>query len=569
MTNRITKIDMLVYVPGVPERAYVPGGWFVIQRWPMEYMSTLEGMREIHDVIGDWDGGSTKGRLRDGYVEALQYTPPVDYRAAVPAYYRDDGVAEWNAGGTSVSPLDGDGAFQFKHSLSPGGVVTGFSTTALSHLPHEATHAFYIVGDVVKVMELGIVKHTFTGPADPDEYLTIQRIGTTVYYTHGAETHASAVPITTAKVYLDTALYLSGDYVDDPSLSEGVSGATEGDIDGELQAITGRAGIIISYIDASVRAVGGLVTAALRGATGRLAASLQPVAGDVTGVVGAFGGADATLKRVHGVVTDYIYSFVDGDMPAVRGDVTDIDESFFRTANSIIEFEDIPQGSMRIGETAHSGLKLSSSVKGSIFMSDALYDALILGDSISSHQSMADLISSAVALGTDLSQMLGVDLSAAEIAARAPTQYAVNIVTGAITTYDGFDFESFASVGQTGFGAKPDGLYRFRPTAPEDAGRTIAINFGAITLDAMASKTIEAVHVGVDTDGEVVVRLICGDIDMSYVATPLGDIRRAMSAMGVQGRVWDVSLEVTGATYFSLDRIGIMTASVGRHWPSE
>lgn len=576
MTRRITKDTMLVYVPAVPATPFIPGYESVINTWTLP-LSDAQAL-DVYDTIGDWGGGSVRGRYNDAgtVIEAYTVVPSVDATPGTPAYTVDTGVAAWNAGGSSVSPLSGNGAFEFYVSNSPGGVVVGLTAADVSTLPNEPTHGFYVHGTVVQVIESGAVVHTFGSPASTDTRFVIRRTGTAVSYEldqsagglYATEYYDSLVTITPVKVYLDASLYLSGDYVDAPELVEGTSGLTVGAVSGTLPPVSGRIGDVTGAIYGALPMLTGLLYSSPFGDAGFISGSIPPLVGYISVLTGRQATISGTLKAVKGKTSNYAYSFVDGTLPAVTGEVTDIDPSFFRTAMSGLALADSLSGVARMFDVATSTVQLSDAYVATIRMSDSVFDALILSGAISSTQSMSDTITAALALGTDLSQFMTVDLSPAEVAARAPTQYAVNVLTGALTTYDGFDFTGFATTGQTTFGARADGVYRIRPGDDAGAGRIVAVDFGTLAMDTTTVKTIEAVFLGVDTDGDVFVRLVAGLDDTLYRVVERESVSRALCKRGVGGRQWNVSLEVANATYLNLDMIELSVASMARRWSS-
>lgn len=576
MTRRIRKNDMLVFVPAVPATPFIPGHETVVKTWSVP-LSDADAL-DVYEVIGDWGGGAVRGRYNDAgtVIEAYTVVPAVDATAGSPAYTVDLGVAAWNAGGSSLSPLDGNGAFEFYVGNSPGGVVAGFSGSDVSTLPNESTHGFYVHGAVAQVIESGVVVHTFGSPVSPDTRFVVRRTGTAVSYEldqsagglYATEYYDGLTAITTGKVYLDVALYLSGDYVDAPELIEGTSGLTTGNISGTLRPVAGRIGDVTGAIYGVLPALTGLVYSSPFGDGAFVSGSLPPLIGYLTVVLGSQAGVAGTFKPVGGKVSDYAYSYVAGTLPMIGGEVTDIDPSFFRTAMSGLTLADPTAGVARMTDVATSSMLLSDAYLATVRMADSVFDALMLTGSISSTQSMADTIMAALALGTDSSQFIAVDLSPAEVAARAPTQYAVNTLTGALTTYDGFDFTGFATTGQTTFGARADGVYRIRPGDDAGVGRVVAVDFGTLTMDSNTIKTIEAVFLGVDTDGDVFVRLVTGLDDTLYRVVERDSVSRAMCKRGVGGRQWNVSLEVANATYLNLDMIELSVAATARRWAS-
>ena len=576
MTRRITKNNLLVYVPAVPATPFVPGYETVIRTWTLP-VSDADSL-DIYETIGDWGGGAVRGRYNDAgtAIEAYKVVPAVDATPGSPAYTVDRGVAAWNAGGSSVSPLNGNGAFEFYVGNAPGGVVAGLAVSDVSTLPSEPTHGFYIHGTTAQIIESGSVVHTFGSPVSTDTRFVVRRTGTAVSYEldqsggglYATEYYDSTAAITTAKVYLDVALYLSGDYVDAPALAEGSSGTTVGYISGTLRPVSGRIGDVTGAIYGLMPVLTGVAYSSPIGDAGFVSGSVPPLAGYVVVVLGAQADVSGSLKSVAGKVSNYVYNSLAGVLPRLVGEATDIDPSFFRTAMSGLTLANPFAGVARMTDVVTSTVMLSDAYLATVRMADSVFDALMLTGSISSTQSMADTITAALALGTDLSQFIEVDLSPAEVAARAPTQYAVNVLTGALTTYDGFDFTGFATTGQTTFGARADGVYRIRPGDDAGVGRIVAVDFGTLSMDTTTIKTIESVFLGVDTDGDVFVRLVTGLDDTLYRVVERGSVSRAMCKKGVGGRQWNVSLEVANATYLNLDMIELSVASTARRWSS-
>lgn len=69
--------------------------------------------------------------------------------------------------------------------------------------------------------------------------------------------------------------------------------------------------------------------------------------------------------------------------------------------------------------------------------------------------------------------------NSARAAKQEALQYAVNVLTGALTTYQNFGFTQFARVGGETYTIRPDGLYCLR--GDTDNGETLRamIDFGA------------------------------------------------------------------------------------------
>lgn len=563
MTNRLTKQDMLVYVDAVPPTPYIPAYRKVIQTWSAPW-----DLGAIREVVGDPDGGAVRGDVEGDTYVAYTVVPAQPATAGTPAYTIDTGVAAWNAGGRSTAPLDGDGAFRFQTNNAPGGIACGLSATDLSTLPHECSHAIYISGSVAQATEYGVVVHTFPTPVDDSTYFILRRTGTSVQLVSGADSYNSATPITTAKVYLDAALYLSGDYVDNPELYEGTSGLNYATMSAVLPALIGVVNKPPLYVYGVLPSLQGVVYNARAGSACFVSGSVPPLTAGITAFYSTPAVVSGTLRPIKGKVADYAYSFVDGTLPMLYGAVYQADVESMFTAYSRVGLSHSEQGTARISDTVVSTLRVSSTISAALFISDAIYDALSLFDNTSTTQKLEDTIRSVVALGSTAGKAVYTDLPASVAAARAPTQYGVNAQTGAIAAYDGMGFDGYATSDQTTYGAKPDGVYVMRGGADNGQPRNIAIDFGDVNLGTEVVKTIEAVYLGINTDGQVYVRLKTPVTDHLYRVVQRGSIGRALGRKGVGGRYWNVSLEIEDATYFDLDMVEISVSSMERRWSS-
>lgn len=563
MSNRLTKQDMLVYVAAVPPTPYIPARRRVIQTWsaPWDYGA-------IRAVVGDPDGGAVRGTVVDDTYIAYTTIPAQEATPGTPAYVIDNGAAAWNAGGRSTSPLDGDGAFRFQTNNAPGGIACGLSPTDLSTLPHECSHAVYVSGAVAQVLEFGAVVHTFPTPVDDTTYYIVRRTGTGVQLLAGADVYNSVTPVTTAKVYLDAALFLSGDFVDNPTLYEGSSGLTVGTVEGVLPALMGVVNKPPLYVYGVLPSLQGTVYYAGIGSASFVVGSTPPLVSVIMAATSTPADISGTLRGLKGVVKNYEYSFVEGTLPMFYGYVSEAYLEDLFTANSRVALGHSEIVTAKISDTVASVVRLSSAASATLFISDAVYDALSLFDAASTTQKLEDVVRDVVLLRSSAGKAVYSDLPASVVAARAPTQYGVNVQTSAATTYYGMDFDQYATAGQMSYGAKSDGLYVLR--GGDDAGqsRSIAIDFGGVNVGTEVVKTIEAVYLGINTDGQVFVRLKTPTTDNLYRVIQRGSIGRALGRKGVGGRYWNVSLEIEDATYFELDMVEVSVSSMERRWSS-
>lgn len=137
-------------------------------------------------------------------------------------------------------------------------------------------------------------------------------------------------------------------------------------------------------------------------------------------------------------------------------------------------------------------------------------------------------------------------------------QYAVNAVTGSLSTYQNFGFKQFAFVGGRTYAYNEAGLYEVG--CGTDHGKLISasIDFGASDYGTAQSKRISSVYAGIATDGGVYIR-VAGDggEERVYKAVDYGSEARAVTAKGLSSRHWRVRLELQDASYADLDNIEV------------
>jgi hypothetical protein len=201
-----------------------------------------------------------------------------------------------------------------------------------------------------------------------------------------------------------------------------------------------------------------------------------------------------------------------------------------------------------------SDLSLSSEAGGGIYIVAGMESTLVLLDGGGASVEIVAGMQSILRLSSES----GVD-------ALAFLQYATNLLTGAVTRYVGFEFDGFCRVGMETYAFRSDGLYRIGGSS--DAGQPInmLIDFADEDLGTTQAKRVGNVFLGLETDGDVVVRMTGDDEhEGSYRAYKRRSEFRADLARGVKSRHWNMRLEVTQATGAQLDNIEWVVSANGR-----
>lgn len=595
MANRLQKKTVVAYTPGTPYVPATPG--YCVATVSTSSVAVAGGSATVDSVVDlftDDDGELHIWQNGPLVIGAPKLTtkkvcyPGTPAIPATPGRTTVSTVTGWNAGGRSIVPMINDGAFRFQVSQGAVGAVVGLVARDASTQYNEATHAFHVHGGVVDVVESGVTvataptAHVYASPME------ITRAGDRAFYTYDGWVYESATPITRDPVYLDAALYLSGDYVDNPALLPGVAYGT-GELAGALQALATfmTDAESYAYLTGQLEALAGALTgtsgrtgalagvlpplAALltdRASYGQLAGALPPLVADLTGgfpvtsvgyLVGALpppaahlrgftggnGQLAGSLPALTALLTDRAdYGQMVGGLPAKRGWMlqrTPVD--YGRADNSLLVLADVYRATVRQRARIDDALRLSDSWTLRVSISGMLFDALSLSSSATAYRVLRAVAQS------------GLLLAGSSGTSAAAVQYAVNVLTGALTTYSGFDFGGFALANDTVYACRPDGLYRLRPGDDDGSPISVSVDFGTTDYGSVKAKTVQDVFLGLTTDGEVVVTLRTDGTERSYLATARGPMMRATAARGAIGRRWNLVLEVSEATEFELDTV--------------
>lgn len=199
-------------------------------------------------------------------------------------------------------------------------------------------------------------------------------------------------------------------------------------------------------------------------------------------------------------------------------------------------------------------LTFSSAVGGAIEITAGLPEFLTVLDSTSPQLTLVAALTSTLAF-TDT----------ASASNQALLQYATNLVSGAVSRYNGFEFTGFCRVGMDTYGFKQDGLYKIGADTDDDAPITALIEFAAEALAGTMQSRLVALFYGLATDGQVFVRVIDdADREVVYRARNRQNQFRANPYQGINSRHWRMRLEVVDATYAELDTVEWVAASTNK-----
>jgi len=195
----------------------------------------------------------------------------------------------------------------------------------------------------------------------------------------------------------------------------------------------------------------------------------------------------------------------------------------------------------------HEGIDLGDSLDLYLIINMELVESMGVGSTAGLTSIVQMAINERMAINTN-----------AGAARREALQYAVNSITGALSTYQNFGFKQFARSGGVTYAITDTGLYRL--DGDTDNGDTLnaVIDFGASDYGTAQSKRISSIYAGIATDGCVYLRVTGDDGEEAvYRASGTENEQRARTAKGLAARHWRVRLELCDASYADLDNIEV------------
>lgn len=600
MANRLQKLALTTYTPGVPYQPAVPARCILV---PIHLPARTIVLRYTIVV----KEGKTyylpvfEQRPAETVYERVCY-PAIPERKGIPGVTQYTAINGWNGGARSQVVMNGDGRFTFKVAKSAIGVVVGLSQNDASTLPNEQTHALYVHRGQVDVMERGQVVASSVIAHDGPIVYSVTRKGDRVTYEADGWSMTSSAP-SQGPVVLDVSLYSSGDFVDSPQLSEVMPG---GSVYGMLPAFTGVAtetgeyafvsGTLPAFSGvaqggmiqggggslqlftgwASDRASYGFVSGALPAFSGEViggfpelqVASIQgalaPLSGYAVGLTGEVASLSGSLPAFSGWAADRPYAAITGSLRAFTGSAVGGEPNdtvgFIRSPlaiGSIVRTAEIAVAGYR------SGLRIGSTFDLVVQAQDGIVSPLLIGGMFFSQYGIEAGYSSGLLLG---SRFRGAEQDEGILGRLAdqPLQLAVNVATGAPTLYLDCAFAGYARAGDALYACREDGVYLIG--AGDDEGEPLQglVDFGASDFGVNQIKRMDAAYFGLKTDGVVTMQLDTDGGSYGYPVAQRGPMARGEPGKGLAGRLWNITLEFEDASYFELDSMEVLVGASQR-----
>jgi hypothetical protein len=544
------------------------------------------------------------------YMGDYHYVISIPYRAPIP-YVRDSFSVDmrqgWNASGDTAFRSVDDFVLSFDYArYASGGIILGVSAATGQTYPTSLDAAVFLRDGAIEVLKLGQLVATAPYTPDAKPLITLMRNRTSVTVQVGDWAHT----VITGNLGLAGArglLYRAGDYIDNPSFSF-VAQAKASGTAGFKMALSGtaRARATVGFRLKTARSKG-RIGFSLTGAAAvdSEAKGLAGIGFNMTvGTAGATGMAVLRRMLLSGGDVQASNGSLSIRPPVVRGDggfyvipggggvismaplevrgagLTGAVANLLITLPALaVQGADRPYGqallalpridlSGRQDDTPPGHAELFSFCRAtlSVIATAELLASITERVGVSVDLSLTALFSEDYVDGIAL--MNSADIVAflsAQLIERvqfsdsldrmrlAAIQYATNVLTGAVTRYEGFDFLGFANVGMDTYAAADDGIYRVEHN---HSPITAAIEFATVGIESGNSKRLDSIYLGLSSDGNAFLRVTGDDKqERVYMAVDRGGMRRGQMAKGVQSRHWNVRLEIVAATFAELDRV--------------
>lgn len=542
--------------------------------------------------------------LRDYYTKPReQCYPEIIAIESQPEQFNPEAISGWNGGARSVAVRTGDVFASFTLPLTPIGVICGLAKGVFEPRFALATHAIYAHGTTIDIVESGVVVATAPyGPNTEPEIAITRRFGQVVYKV--GDWYYRSEASSQGPIYLSAVLYTLGDSVDDPVFSA----LSDADVPPQLAVISGSlpgiecvmadvtdyvylAGSLPVFVgdieaeETQYNTLGGSMPALL----GLVADSASYVAlsGNLPALRGIVNGSEPEFAiavvsglmpamQFSGVMLVHDLGIIDASLPAVTGLIADVPGYAAITGDLEAQFysyiQDNPtpdrygwmeymlvmdghKPELIVWGVIHEELGLATSMTLVLVYEGQIFESILVDGNFSLTALLRAVFTSGLAVNSNARKTVETAL-----------QYAVNLSTGAVTTYSGFNFNGFVNTDRASFAWKPDGLYRIEGDTDDGNPRSAMVDFGAIDPGSNLKQRMIDTFIGLSTDGEAYLKLWMGEEEWVYQVIERQEHARAKLGKGLKAREWNVSLHLVDATTVELESIEFKVFTASRAW---
>lgn len=149
--------------------------------------------------------------------------------------------------------------------------------------------------------------------------------------------------------------------------------------------------------------------------------------------------------------------------------------------------------------------------------------------------------------------------------------YVMNVNTGAVSVYDGWNFNSMAKVGQSYYAAGPAGLVKL--TGDTDVGTQIdaSVKTGITDFDSTRMKRMVKAYLGVSSDGQVYLKTITedGNENLYELQAETSNVVKESPVeigRGLRARYWQFEVLNDAGSDFTLESVEFYPVILQRHY---
>lgn len=216
-----------------------------------------------------------------------------------------------------------------------------------------------------------------------------------------------------------------------------------------------------------------------------------------------------------------------------------------KTVTEAVAISEDPVALAHFKNVLDEDISLSETPTGILVATGLVQDTLGLGDIASAIGVFQNVVTESFSL------KLGLNIEGEEFLGLA-----INTSNLALTKYSGYNFNSFAQVGERYLGAGSDGIYLL--SGDDDAGTAIDASARTAMFDFGADfkKRVPRAYLGIRGDGDVYLKTITNEEEENWYRVQ--DVkqsfqnRRVKMGRGVESTAWQFELENVDGAYFEL-----------------
>lgn len=629
MSTRLEKTVLQSYSPGQPGQPGDPGQPYLPARsvWEtrqvcsyvsytpqeiIDYYTAHGARRELVDGRWTWvlPGGGGIAVPTDRWVcrdepvlnhySAQPYIPPRPPVPATPSQTIQEFQLGWNARARSIKVLSGPGRADFTIPADVVGAIVGFASEPLQSGFGDMLWAFKVGNGTLSIVERGIEVENL-GAAVGNQVLSIERTQGQIVY-RVSDSEVRTVPNGNLPLFLSAALYSGGDSVlnaslvdfeaegsgaivlaapdalgaDDVGYAQGVAVLAPPEASGyDIPSATGAISLAPPEAigsDAAGYAQGSVYLLPLE-ATGEGYEDAPPpfAIGSVfmlpptaigSGTTGTVGSAALDMLPPVAIGAD-ASGYAQGT--AVLAAPSAYGENFLAPDRAVIASTMVMDGEASAQGLLFAVINSSFGIEGllevQVVRRGEIAAEIGIGDTLVTQQILQAIIASVMeARASALDPNAADDLSV----------WALNLDmadTGGTTRYTHFDFNSFARVGTSYYGAKADGIYLLAGRDDADEDVHAEVNFGNLNFGMLERKALPHVYAGVASDGRLLLKVVAEG--QTYVYPVRGSsselkTQRFDLGKGLRANYYELILQNDGGSLFDLSEIEFTPLKLSR-----